>query len=72
MSTAWDGSGTEVPQQGPSLIQLLVTIFIRCDDGGARVYASALCLLEMNSERAAVERGVLTTSSLSLCQQVKG
>lgn len=60
------------PQQGPSLIQLLVTIFVRCDDGGARVYASALCLLEMNSERAAVERGALTMSSLSLCQQVKG
>lgn len=34
--------------------------------------ASALCLLEMNSERAAVERGALTMSSLSLCQQVKG
>lgn len=72
MSTAWDGSGTEVPQQGPSLIQRLVTIFVRCDDGGACVCASVLCLLEINSERAAVEGGVLTTSSFSLCQQVKG
>lgn len=38
------------------------------------VLASSLCPLplEMNSERAAVERGALTMSSLSPCQQVKG